>query len=426
MIRRHASLLLITGALLGCKEQNAFVPPPPPQVTAATPAVAPVTEYLDATGSTVAVSAIDLVARVPGFLRSIDYADGAVVRSGQRLFQIEPDQYRAKVQQSEAQVQQNQALLDRANSELARQQRLIGQNATAQADLERWQSQRDQAQATLAEAQAELALARINLGYTDVTAPFDGVAGAHLVDVGAMVGAATPTRLATLVQLSPIHVNFSINERDLLRVRRELGGTGVQRPEQLGANAPPVQIALAGETGFGIQGRLDYIAPQLDPATGTLQLRGLFPNTDQALLPGLFVRVRLPIRTRPDALMVPEVALGSNQLGFYLLVVNASSTIEQRQVVLGQRLGTLRVIEQGLKPEDQVVISGLQRAIPGSRVTVQRGTIAPPPPAPPPPPPSPTPAATPAAATPAAPAAPAPAAPAPAPAAPASPARPAR
>ncbi|WPB84527.1 efflux RND transporter periplasmic adaptor subunit [Sediminicoccus rosea] len=379
MIRRHASLLLITGALLGCKEDNTFVPPPPPQVTAATPAVAPATEYLEATGSTVAVSVIDLVARVPGFLRSIDYADGAVVRSGQRLFQIEPDQYRAKVQQAEAQVQQNQALLDRANSELARQQRLIGQNATAQADLERWQSQRDQAQATLGEAQANLALARINLGYTDVTAPFDGVAGAHMVDVGALVGASTPTRLATLVQLSPIHVNFSVNERDLLRIRRELDGRGIRRPDQLGDNAPPVQIALAGDSQFRIGGRLDYIAPQLDPATGTLQLRGLFANADQTLLPGLFVRVRVPIRTRPDALMVPEAALGSNQLGSYLMVVGANSTIEQRPVMLGQRIGTLRVIEEGLKPEDQVVISGLQRAIPGARVTVQRGTIAPPP-----------------------------------------------
>jgi RND family efflux transporter MFP subunit len=380
MIRRHASLLLITGALLGCKEENSFVPPPPPQVTAAAPVVAPATEYLEATGSTVAVSVIDLVARVPGFLRSIDYADGAVVRRGQRLFQIEPDQYTAKVQQSEAQVQQNQALLDRANAELARQQRLISQNATAQADLERWQSQRDQAQATLAEAQANLALARINLGYTNVTAPFDGVAGAHMVDVGAMVGASAPTKLATLVQLSPIHVNFSINERDLLRVRRELDGRGIRRPDQIGDNGPPVQIALAGDSRFNIGGRLDYIAPQLDPATGTLQLRGLFANADQTLLPGLFVRVRVPIRTQPDALMVPEAALGTNQLGAYLLVVGANSTIEQRPVSIAQRIGTLRVITEGLKPEDQVVIAGLQRAIPGTRVTVQRGTIEPPPP----------------------------------------------
>ena len=380
MIRRHVSLLLIMGALLGCKEENAFVPPPPPQVTAATPVVSPATEYLEATGSTVAVSAIDLVARVPGFLRSIDYADGAVVRSGQRLFQIEPDQYTAKVQQAEAQVQQNQALLDRANAELSRQQRLISQNATAQADLERWQSQRDQAQATLAEAQANLALARINLAYTNVTAPFDGVAGAHMVDVGAMVGASTPTKLATLVQLSPIHVNFSVNERDLLRIRRELDGRGIRRPEQIGDNGPPVQIALAGDNQFRIAGRLDYIAPQLDASTGTLRLRGLFANSDQTLLPGLFVRVRVPIRTQPDALMVPEAALGTNQLGAYLLVVGTNSTIEQRPVAIAQRIGTLRVITDGLKPEDQVVIAGLQRAIPGARVTVQRGTIAPPPP----------------------------------------------
>lgn len=426
MIRRHASLLLITGALLGCKEENAFVPPPPPQVTAATPAVGPVTEYLEATGSAVAVNTIDLVARVPGFLRSIDYADGAAVRSGQRLFVIEPDQYRAKVDQADAQVHQQQALLDRANSELARQQRLISQNATAQADLERWQSQRDQAQATLAEAQANLQLARINLAYTEVTAPFDGVAGAHAVDVGALVGAASPTRLATLVQLSPIHVNFSINERDVLRVRRELNAQGLVRPEQLAAEGPPMQLSLAGETGFSHEGRIDYIAPQLDATTGTLQVRGLFANEGRSLLPGFFVRVRVPVRTRQDALMVPETALGSDQLGSYLLLANAASTIEQRPVRIGQRIGNLRVVEEGLTAADQVVISGLQRAVPGARVTVQRGTIAPPPapaavPAAAPVPSStPTPAAVP---TPAP--APAPAAPAPAPV-PTTPARPAR
>jgi RND family efflux transporter MFP subunit len=208
------------------------------------------------------------------------------------------------------------------------------------------------------------------------------VAGAHAVDVGAMVGASTPTRLATLVQLSPIHVNFSINERDLLRVRRELASRGVQRPDQLADSGPPVQIALAGDTNFGINGRLDYIAPQLDATTGTLQVRGLFANADRALLPGFFVRVRVPVTTRQDALMVPEAALGSNQLGSYLLVVNAASTIEQKPVRIGQRIGTLRVVEEGLAAGDQVVISGLQRAIPGARVTVQRGTIAPPPPAP--------------------------------------------
>lgn len=375
-------LLLAAASLAGCKRQNAYVPPPPATVTVATPAVAPVTEYLEATGTTVAVNEIQLVARVTGFLRSIDYADGAAVRAGQRLFLIEPDQYRAKVEQTQAQVQQQQALLERAESELDRQQRMLRQNATSDADVERWQSQRDQARATLAEAQANLELARINLAYTEVQAPFDGVAGAHMVDVGALVGAATPTTLATLVQLDPIHVTFTVNERDVLRVREELAARGIHRPAAMTGHGPRLEIALANENEFRHAGNIDYIAPQLDAQTGTLQVRGLFANPGHALLPGLFVRVRIPVQTRPDTLLVPETALGSDQLGRYVLVVNASGAVEQRPVRIGQQVGTLRVIDHGLAATDQVVIGGLQHAIPGARVTLQRGTI-PPPPAPP-------------------------------------------
>lgn len=378
---RLAILLLAAASLAGCKRQNAYVPPPPPTVTAAAPAVAPVTEYLEATGSTTAVNQINLVARVAGFLRSIDYVDGATVRSGQRLFLIEPDQYRAKVAQSQAQVEQQQAALTRAQSELDRQQAMARQNATATADVERWQSQRDQARAGLAEAQANLQLAQINLGYTEVQAPFDGVAGAHLVDIGALVGATSPTTLATLVQLDPIYANFTLNERDVLRVREAMTAQGIRRLDVSPTQGPPLEVALAGEDQFRHAGHVDYVAPQLDASTGTLQVRGIFANADRALLPGLFVRVRIPVRTRPDMLLVPETALGADQLGPYLLLVNAQGSIEQRPVRIGQQVGELRVIEHGLAATDQVVIGGLQRAVAGTRVTVQRGTIAPPPPA---------------------------------------------
>lgn len=367
-------LLLITA----CKKENAFVPPPPPRVTVATPAVAPVTEYLEVTGTAVAVNAIDLVARVPGFLQAVEYQDGAAVRAGTRLFLIEQQQYQANLQQAEAQVQQQQAALTRAESELARQQRLIGQNATAQAEVERWQSQRDQAHAALQQAEAARVQARINLGYTEVKAPFDGVAGAHQVDVGALVGVASPTRLATLVQLDPIHVTFSVNERDVLRVRQELAARGIHRPEVLAGDGPAVEVGLANEAGFPHAGHIDYIAPQLDATTGTLAVRGRFANADRRLLPGLFVRVRVPVQTRAQALLVPEAALGSDQLGRYLLLAKPGGTIEQRPVRIGQQVGTLRVVESGIAATDQVVIGGLQRAIPGARVAVEQGSITPP------------------------------------------------
>ena len=404
ILLRQALLLLPVLAVLGCKEENTYAPPPPPRVTVATPAVAPVTEYLEATGTTVAVSAIDLVARVPGFLQAIEYQDGAAVRVGTRLFLIEQDQYQANLQQAEAQVQQQQAAVARAEAELARQQRLIRQNATAQAEVERWQSQRDQSLAALEEARAAVALARINLGYTEVKAPFDGIAGAHQVDVGALVGVGSPTKLASLVQLDPIHVTFSVNERDVLRVREDLAARGIRRPDAVPGDGPAIEIGLANESGFPHAGHVDYIAPQLDPTTGTLTVRGRFANPDRQLLPGLFVRVRVPVRTRPDALLVPEIALGSDQLGRYLLLAKPDGTIEQRPVRIGRQVGTLRVIESGIAATDQVVIGGLQRAIPGARVTVERGTIPPPPADPNAPAPSAAPAAPAPAAAPAPPA----------------------
>lgn len=378
MSLRSAFLLPSLLLILGCKEENAFVPPPPPRVTVATPAAAPVTEYLEATGTTVAVNAIQLVARVPGFLQAIEYQDGAAVRAGTRLFLIEQDQYRANLQQAEAQVAQQQAALARAEAELARQQRLMRQNATAQADVERWQSERDQARAGLQQAEGVRAQARINLGYTEVKAPFDGVAGAHQVDVGALVGIASPTQLATLVQLDPIHVTFSVNERDVLRVREELAARGIHRPDAVPQNGPAMEVGLSDETDFPHAGHIDYIAPQLDATTGTLAVRGRFANADRQLLPGLFVHVRVPIRVRPDALLVPEAALGSDQLGRYLLLVGADGIVEQRPVRTGQQVGTLRLIESGLAATDEVVIGNLQRAIPGARVTVERGAIQPP------------------------------------------------
>jgi RND family efflux transporter MFP subunit len=209
-----------------------------------------------------------------------------------------------------------------------------------------------------------------------VQAPFAGVAGAHLADVGALVGATSPTKLATLVQLDPIHVSFSVNERDVLRVRAELAARGIRRPDQPRADGPPLEIALANESAFLHRGYLDYVAPQLDATTGTPEVRGVFANPDRALLPGLFVRVRVPVSTRQDALMVSETALGADQLGRYLLLVKPDGTVEQRPVQAGQQVGPLRVILQGIAATDRVVIGNLQRAIPGAKVEVEQGSLA--------------------------------------------------
>jgi RND family efflux transporter MFP subunit len=192
---------------------------------------------------------------------------------------------------------------------------------------------------------------------------------AHLVSVGELVGAASPTQLASIVALDPIYVNFNVNEQDVLRIRAEAARRGVTVAE---LRQLPVQVGLQTEQGYPHEGRLDYIAPAINQSTGTLPVRGIVPNPNRQMLPGYFVRVRVPYDQMGDALLVPDTSLGSDQGGRYLLVVNGENVVEQRHVKTGLlEDGGLRVIEDGLKPEDRVVVAGLLRAIPGEKVDPQ-------------------------------------------------------
>lgn len=356
-------------ALVGCNQKNSYMPPPPAVVGVTMPEKHPVTNYLELTGTTQAINSVDLVARVEGFLQAIKAPDGALVEKGDVLFVIEPEPYQAKLKQARAGIAEQQAALARASSEYRRQQRLIKQNASSEAELERWQAERDQAQAGLDSAAASAQLAAIDLGYTKVTAPFDGRLSAHLVDVGSLVGAGAPTTLATLVQLDPIWVYFSVSERDVLRIKESLRRRGITYTE-----TPPVtvEVGLQSETGYPHQGKLDYIAPQIDTSTGTLTARAVVDNADRIFLPGLFVRVRVPVGKRSSALLVPERALGTDQGGQYLLTVNAKDVVEQHYVKIGPSVDGMLVIEDGIGADERVVVSGIQRAIPGAKVAPEQ------------------------------------------------------
>jgi RND family efflux transporter MFP subunit len=360
--------------LAGC-EQNTFVPPPPPKVEVANPLQAPITRYLEATGNTAAIKSVDLVARVQGFLASIDYKDGTFVKQGTTLFTIEPEPYKLKLDQAQAAQTGAEASLKQAEADFKRQTDLVAKQAVSVATLDTSTSTRDNAQASLQQAQANTRIAEVNYGYTKVTAPFDGIVTAHLVSVGELVGAASPTQLATIVALDPIYVNFNVNEQDVLRVRAEARRRGMS-PTDL--TRLPVQVGLQTEDGYPHQGNLDYASPTINQSTGTLVVRGVIPNPDRILLPGYFVRVRVPFDQEQNALLVPDTAQGSDQGGRYVLVVNKDNIVEQRTVRPGQIEGTLRVIEEGLKPDDRVVIGGLLRAIPGQKVDPQLQTIEPP------------------------------------------------
>jgi len=372
---RIVFILLAFIALTAC-EQNSFVPPPPPKVDVGVPVQQNVTRYLEATGNIASIKSVDLVARVQGFLQAINYQDGAFVKEGTTLFTIEPDTYKLKLDQAQAAEAGAQASLKQADADYKRQVDLVARQAVSQATLDTSTSTRDNAQANLQQAQANTRIAQVNYGYTNVVAPFDGIVSAHLVSVGELVGVASPTQLATIVQLNPLYVNFNVNEQDVLRIRAEAMRRGLTTSD---LTQLPIEVGLQTETGYPHKGKLDYAAPIINQSTGTLPVRGVLPNPDRVLLPGYYVRVRVPYDQQQNALLVPDVALGSDQAGRYLLVVNGDNVVEQRKVVTGQLEGELRVIESGLKADDRVVIAGLLRAIPGQKVDPQLKKIEAPP-----------------------------------------------
>jgi RND family efflux transporter MFP subunit len=361
-------LVMLASAALGGCEQNSFVPPPPPKVDVGTPVQQPITRYLEATGNTAPINSVDLVARVQGVLQAINYKDGSLVKQGTTLFTIEPDTYKLKLEQAQAAEAGAQASLRQAEADYKRQVDLVARQAVAQATLDTSTSTRENAQANLQQAQANTKIAAVNYGYTNVVAPFDGIVSAHLISVGELVGAASPTQLATIVQLDPIYVNFNVNEQDVLRIRAEAKRRGMTSSD---LTQLPIEVGLQTEAGYPHKGKLDYAAPTVNQSTGTLAVRGVLPNAERVLLPGYYVRVRVPFDQQQDALLVPDVALGSDQGGRYLLVVNGDNVVEQRKVQVGPVEGDLRVIDSGLKPDDRVVIAGLLRAIPGQKVDPQ-------------------------------------------------------
>jgi RND family efflux transporter MFP subunit len=367
-ISRGIFAVLACVALSAC-EQNSFVPPPPPKVEVGLPAQKTITRYLEATGNTAPIKNVDLVARVQGVLQSINYQDGTLVKEGTTLFTIEPDTYKLKLEQAQAAETGAQASARQADADFKRQSELVQRQAVSQATLDSSTSARDNAHASLQQAQVNTKIAAVNYGYTNVVAPFDGIVTAHLASVGELVGANSPTQLATIVALDPIYLNFNVNEQDVLRIREEARRRGMT-PSDL--RQLPVEVELQTETGYPHKGKLDYLSPTVNPSTGTLAVRGVLPNPDRILLPGFFLRVRVPFGEQAKALLVPDVALGSDQAGRYLLVVNAENFVEQRKVVTGPLQGELRVIESGLKPDDRVVTAGLLRAIPGQKVDPQQ------------------------------------------------------
>ncbi len=365
-------MLLLFQPLACKKEENKYAPPPPPKVMVAPPKVQDVTVYLHMTGRTAAINKVDIVARVKGFLEKVAFKDGDIVKKGQLLFTIDPREYVAALHMAEAELLNAKSALNFAKNDLERREKAYAKKAVSELDYLRSKAEYDKAKATVAAAKAKLEEAKLNLSYTRIFSPIAGKTSRHLVDVGNLVGASGPTTLTTVVSLNPIYAYFNLNERDVARYlkrrseewKKERGSQGRIRPRE----KVRVELGLATEKGYPHMGTLDYVDNRVDPNTGTLQARAVFPNDSLQLVPGFFAKIRIPDRVEKDALLVPERAIGLDQVGHYLYVVGPENKVERRDIKEGVRVGTLRVVEKGLKKDDWVIVEGILRVRPGVKV----------------------------------------------------------
>ena len=311
---------------------------------------------------------------MPGYLEQIHFQDGQIVRKGDLLFTIQQDQYKDQLQQAEAQLAAATAARDHARLETQRYTALLQKHAASQVEVDHWVFEEKTAEANMLGAQAQVALAKLNLGYTEVKAPFDGQMGRHLVDPMNMVGGdGGQPELAQIMQLDPIYVVANISSQQALQIRQNLDSRRLSLDD---LHKIPVEAALSDETGFPHKGTIQYVAPQIDPQTGTLYVRGILRNPDRTLLPGMFVNIRLPMgKVMKSALLVPVIAVQEDQGGRYLFVVDANGIVQKRYVQLGDTVGSLQVATSGVSRDDRIVVGELWRVNPGMSVTPNLTTL---------------------------------------------------
>jgi RND family efflux transporter MFP subunit len=348
--------------------QKAAGAPSAPVIPVVQPKVENVTDYVEVTGTAASANIVKLIARVEGYLEKIHFDDGALVKQDDLLFTIQQDQYKAQLQEAQAQLQQQQAALVYAKTEVARYTDLYHKHAATATEVDHWVYQQAAAEAGILSAQGQIEVAQLNLDYTEVKAPFDGLMGKHLLDPGNVVGGGgQPTALAEITQLDPIYVNATLSEQQALEIRANLDQRRLTPADLLKV---PLDVGLQNGTDFPYHGHIEFVAPQFDPTTGTIEVRGILRNPDRNLLPGLFVRVRLPKgHVVQGALLVPARAMSEDQGGFYLMIVNKDDVVEQRYVKAAQQpVGSFQEITSGLEPDDLVVIGDLWRVSPGMKV----------------------------------------------------------
>lgn len=348
----------------GCNHVPPQAPPmKAPEVDVAMPIYREVVDHEDFTGQTESVMTIDIRARVTGYLKSVHFKHGADVKKGDLLFEIDPPHYKAEHARAEGVVAQAAARLNRLKLDYARAERLQPSGTITKEAFDLVSGDLAEAEANLAAAQASLKLASVALGYCTIKAPIDGRMSRPNIDPGNLVKADdTSLSLTRIVAQDPMWVYFDLDERTMLRLRRLRSGKG-PTDEDI-----PVFIGLADEDAYPHEGKLDFRDNRLDPSTGTLRVRGVFPNADRFLTPGMFVRVRLPIGEPHQALLVPEQAVGTDQGQKFVYVIDNKDEVTYRRVQVGKLYEGLRVISEGISPGERIVVTGVQRVMPGMKV----------------------------------------------------------
>lgn len=355
---------------VGCARAPASAPAPaaPTPVTVSQPVEREITDYSDFTGRTAAVESVEIRARVTGYLDKINFKEGTLVKKGDVLYEIDPRTYKAALDYTKAEVERLKSQRDLDAIELRRSEDLIRRGAETRENLDRALARRSGSAAALVAAEAQAQQGELDLGFTKVTAPISGRISRTLITMGNLVQSGDQgggTLLTTLMSVDPMYVYFDVDEHTLLRVRQLIreGKAKSARDAKLS-----VALGLANEAGHPHQGMIDFVDNQVNPRTGTLRLRGVFPNKNEILSPGLFARVRVPIGEPYRALLVTERAIDTDQGQKIVYVVNNKNEVTSRPVRLGAIHDGLRVVEDGLRPSDRVIVVGLQQVRPGAVV----------------------------------------------------------
>jgi membrane fusion protein, multidrug efflux system len=363
-LQRALFFIFCVFVLFSCGKKEAPTAPPPPDVKVAVVLQKDVPIYVENVGETVGASDIEIRARVEGFLDSVNFQEGTFVKKGQLLYRIDPQPLRAALAQSRGQLAEAQARLAKAQQDVARYKPLVEKNAISKEEYDTSVSAEQAASASVDAAKASAKDAELNLGYTNVYSPIDGLVGKTQVKPGNLVGRGENTLLTVVSNIESIHVRSNVSERDYLRLARAKGAT----PKDSDRSTDNFELVLADGSVHNSKGRLVYADRAVDPQTGTLAIEASFPNPDHVIRPGQYARLRAAIDEKKDAILVPQVAVQELQGTYSVAVVGSDNKVTLRPVQASDRIGSLWVIDSGLKAGEKIVVEGLQKVRDGVTV----------------------------------------------------------